>query len=260
MSTAWCDPGACGGACAVGGLEGLARRAFVILAATLLAGTAARVSASGIDDFQIVISCDREVWSSANHPGSITTTSNGDGTYSVRFYGRVPGEWTARFVLTVDPDPFVYGLFAVMNDTSTTKNFQAMVVEPAAYLAGPTTMSGSISGTVLDRNGDGATLATLAGAPMYTAMIDGVSQQTLVPDYSSCVAGAYMTNAFGPASFNGLTGPAVNQDLAILHQFSLSAGDGATISSSFYVVPEPATALLSLLAFGAVIHRRNQAR
>jgi hypothetical protein len=182
-----------------------------------------------------------------------------DGTYNIQFYGYVPGQWSALGSWTVDPDPFIAGLFAFTNQTANTSTFQIVVDLPGVYLAGPTYMSGSIAGTVLDRNGNGATLAAPAGGAIYSAQIDGVTQHTLVNSPSFASAGPYEANAFGPESFSHVVGPAVTQSLAIIHNFSLTGGDSTTMSSTFLVTPEPATILLSFLVVGSLLpHRRTR--
>jgi hypothetical protein len=165
--------------------------------------------------------------------------SNPDGTYSVKFYGYVPGQWSALWNLTIDPDPFVQGLFVFTNQSQSFGSFVITADCPGVSLPGPTDMSGSIAGTLLDRDGDGATVSAPAEGALYTALIDGDPARTLLDDPFTVSAGQYEANAFGPASFSHEVGPAVTQALYLRHAFLLTGNDSISVSSSFVVTPEP---------------------
>ncbi len=217
-------------------------------------------------DMEVLVQWSRGAWSSSDHPGSVKVTPNGDGTYGIRFYGYVPGEWAAMWNLTMNqavarsPNLFVYGLFVFTNPSSTTNSFSVAAFLPGVNLAAPTEMSGSISGTILDRNGDGAAVSAPGGGSVYTAMIDGVPQKTLLDAPFSSSAGANAVNAFGPASFTNELGPQVTQSLAIMHDFTLTGSDSLTVSSSFLVTPEPAAALLVAVGLVALLGKRRRFR
>ena len=235
----------------------MSRRISIGIAVVMLLACGTSVFAESILDVGVLVSWNRQSWNSESHPGSIRVSTLPDGTYFIQFYGYVPGQWSALGSWTVDPDPFVGGSFSFTNQSLITDTFQIVVDLPGVSLPGPTDMSGSIAGTLLDRNGNGATLAAPANGAIYSAQIDGITQHTLVNAPSSVSAGPYEANAFGPESFHHLAGPAVTQSLAIVHEFSLTAGDSTTMSTSFLVTPEPATVLLSLLVLGSLTHRRR---
>jgi hypothetical protein len=229
------------------------------------ASQCAPAMADNILDINVLVQWGRGTWNSAEHEGSVRVTPNGDGTYDVHFYGYVPGEWGAMWNFTVgqtaarSPDLFLYGLFIFTNASPSTGTFSVGAILPGVSAAAPTQLSGSVSGTLLDRNGNGATVRAPGGGSFYTAMIDGVPQKTLLDAPFSSASGPYMVNAFGPAAFSGQSGPAVTQGLAIVHYFSLRAHhDSITVSSSFVVTPEPAAlVLLAVGLAGTVVLRRR---
>jgi len=223
--------------------------------------------ADSVLDIQVLVQWGRGVWNSGEHEGCVRVTPNGDGTYDVRFYGYVPGEWGAMWNFTVgqsaarSPDLFLYGLFIFTNASPSAGTFSVGALLPGVSLAAPTELSGSVSGTLLDRNGNGATVSAPAGGSFYTAMIDGVEQKTLLDDPFSSSSGPYMVNAFGPAAFSGQAGPAVTQDLAIIHDFTLTGeNDSITVSSSFVVAPEPAAVILLAVGLAGTCLRGRRRR
>ena len=172
--------------------------------------------------------------------------------------------------MLVNPDPAVFGNFAFTNFMPVANNFFVSVMMPAVVPATPfTTRSGSISATINDTSGiaglpgtlgDGVTIATTPGFPIYQSKIDGGVVDSLVNDpFSHTVA--FGTGVVGPANFGPIIdGTSVGASIGIDHRFNLTAGDSATITSRFEInsaIPEPAS--MALLAIGglAVIRRRR---
>jgi hypothetical protein len=168
--------------------------------------------------------------------------------------------WRCDWDLQVDADPFVFGTFSFTNLTAIDQNYSLNVILPTAW-PGPLQISGGITGTLLDSNLSGnATLKnSTLGGPIYTALIDGVAQQTLLNAYSFSTASPFPVNWGPPAPANfgpqAALAPSVTTDIEIDHAFNLSAGDGATLQSIFIAVPEPAS--LALLALGALVAVRR---
>ena len=158
--------------------------------------------------------------------------------------------------MQLDPDPTVFSFFALQNNSNAVQTFIIQVVLPIAAIGPPVSITGSIGGSASDTNNNGVTLASSGAAPIYRALIDGVSVQTLLDSPQSFSAGAFGTAGFGPAAFGptGL-GQAATTNIAIDVRFTLTPGDIASFTAVFNVVPEPGTAILlgsgfvGLLAF-----------
>jgi len=165
--------------------------------------------------------------------------------------------------VTVKEDPYIDGVFAVTNNSLTnTQTYTVLFTLPISPAITPSSLSGASVIGNLTVNGDGGTLGHSAGAPMFTAFLDGVPYDTLLPSDSS-VTLAFGSGSTGADSFGlpGLTqpGPAVSTSIGIQLTFTLTPGDSASFTSRFEVVPvpEPVTALMlggglvGLAAFGS---------
>lgn len=184
----------------------------------------------------------------------------------------------------VDPDPAVFGNFAITNNTpGGPSDFLIGVALVAAIPDGVcgVTTDGGISGTLNDTSGlgfppvgvpgDGALLTTdSAGRPVYRAVVNGIitTVATLLPPpggfYSTSVdPGEQPQNwengspaAFGP--MNNFYTPDI-ASIGILHAFALSEGDSTTVTSRFQAqtcIPEPAS--IALLALGGLVAIRRR--
>jgi hypothetical protein len=170
------------------------------------------------------------------------------------------GEWTCAWDLEVATDPFVYGTFSFTNNTALDQDYSVNVVLPTVW-PGPLQVSGGITGTLLDSDlsGNATIKNSTLGGPIYTALIDGGVEQTLLGNYSFSTASPFPVNWGPPAPANfgpqaGLA-PSVTTDIEIDHNFNLSAHDGATLQTIFIVLPEPAG--MVLLALGALVAIRR---
>jgi PEP-CTERM motif len=156
--------------------------------------------------------------------------------------------------LNLDNDPVISGVVAVSNGAPSTVHY-TMIFSLGVAPIGPSTVTGgSVAGGVTDNTGDGATLSTLVGSALYTALLDNVSYQTLFAH--STVATVPGSDPFGstdlpPTGSFGTPipsqpGPSVASSIGIKYDFNLTAGDAASFTGVFVVqpVPEPSTALL----------------
>lgn len=171
---------------------------------------------------------------------------NHDGTFSYEGVANSAG-WGLSWDVTVKPDPYIDGVFAVTNSTGSIQTYTVTFTLPVSPAISPASLSGaSVAGT-LTVNGGGGTLGHNAGAPMFTALIDGAPYDTLLP-YDSSLTLPFGSGSTGGDSFGlpGLTqpGPAVNTSIGIQLTFTLTPGDSASFTSRFEVVPEPMTALM----------------
>jgi len=166
--------------------------------------------------------------------------------------------------MLVNPDPFVIANLVVTNTTLVTQTYSLSVVLPTTLLANAC-IGGSISGSVTDLNGNGATLAAPANGGIYSALIDGSPVMQLLTDPFSVSTGNWQSATVGPASFGNPIpsmpyAPGVANSIGINITFTLSAGDSATFTSIFVVeecIPAPAALALFGLAGLAGTRRRR---
>lgn len=184
--------------------------------------------------------------------GDLGEIDNGDGTFS--YAGSAasanPEGWGLSWGVTVKEDPFIDGVFAVTNNSPTvTQTYTVIFTLPITPQILPSSLAGASVIGNLTTNGGGGTLGHNLGAPMFTAFLDGVPYDTLLP-FDSSVTVAFGSGSTGADSFGlpGLTqpGPQVLSSMAIQLTFTLTPGDSASFTSRFEVVPipEPVTALM----------------
>lgn len=195
----------------------------------------------------------------SNDMGVVTPT----GPDSFRWQGNMtnaPMGWGLNWDLNIDTDPSVTGVSAFTNMMGVTANFTLNVSANSTIGIAAPTVSGASTISVLDTNGDGATMAALVADAIYDAQIQGNSQQTLFADPFSLVALPNNVNQTGTAwGPQASTVPlAFGDSFGIFHDFSLTAGDQATVNSSFFIVPEPATAMLLIFGAAGVMVRRRR--
>jgi hypothetical protein len=156
--------------------------------------------------------------------------------------------------ILVDGDPVVTGPVVVTNLAGVTQQFTFTFTVPTGPVGPATLTGGSVQGGMTDSNGDGVTLSTAPGSAFYTALIDGVSYQTLYADPQSFAAGGYASGnvpnlAFG-TPIPSQAGPAVAANIGLRLDFLLTSGDQASFTSNFVVVPVPEPGTAALLGFG----------
>ena len=158
--------------------------------------------------------------------------------------------------LHLDSDPTVINFFALQNNLAVAQTFTITVSIPTAGTFGPpVTIQGSIGGSVTDTTGNGASLTSAGGNPIYTALVDNVSTQTLLNSPQSFSAGAFGSQTFGPASFGPTSlGIAATSSIGITVRFTLSPGDIASYTSVFTLIPEPTTLLLLASGLAGMAH------
>lgn len=160
---------------------------------------------------------------------------------------------------------FVIANYVVTNNTLVDQDFTITVSVPVGAVSGPFNLiGGSVTGSITDLNGDGATLSSPVGGSLYEALADGNTVATLLDDPFTVSSGNYESATVGPASFGEpipgqlFAGP-INASIAITLSFTLSAGDAAAFTSIFVIektIPTPAG--LALLGLAGVIGSRRR--
>jgi len=150
--------------------------------------------------------------------------------------------------------------FVVTNTSTVTQTF-TLTNNIFANIAGPTFITGSVTGTVTDLNGNGATVAALPNGSIYTAIIDLVNPVRTLMDGPafSFSAGQFLSASSAPEQFVLEPSIQVNGFIGITLQFTLTAGDQASFTSIFTVEPIPAPGALIALAGLLVLGRRRRA-
>jgi hypothetical protein len=231
-----------------------------------LVGVSLASSAQAATIYSLSLTRDDGVTTPATWTMNQPDPGTGGPTYS-NTYDVHNANWDFQWGVTGDPDPVVSSNLTITNNTAVTQTYISTVTLPIAPAITPSSLiGGSISGSVTDVNGNGATLATAAPDALYTALIDGVSVHTLYDNPSSFV----VTPPFGSASvpsadfgspIPSLPGPAANSSIAIQLKFTLTPGDSMALTSVFVVnpVPEPVgLGVFGLAAAGHLGRRRRQ--
>ena len=221
------------------------RRASALLCAALLLVAAARVNAGlltadQLPTFTITAEGAESEWTWSPPVSAFERTPDG---YQIRNDYQWAGVLQGRADVKVDllrynPDPFVLNNILVTNTTTTTQIFSAFVGFPTTF-ASPNTIAGTITTSVIDETGNGATVASVTPTPIYQAQIDGVTVATMQNDpFSLTTTQSTASSAtFGPT----VNAVPVNTNIGIQLRFSLTPGDTASILSRFdvTVIPEP---------------------
>ena len=185
------------------------------------------------------------------------SVAGSDGTFSnVVVEGTdTTGLWDVQWSWMGNSDPFVTNNFTLTNLSGSTQTFIITSTIGTVPIGPASLTSGSIDGSITDNPGPfgGATISTVSGNSLYTALIDGSAYETLLDDpFSVTVPGSGGSADVGPADFglpaNSQLGPAITSDIGIRIQFSLTAGDSVSFTSVFSVeetaVPVPAAVWL----------------
>ncbi|MFO0827523.1 MAG: hypothetical protein U0572_05175 [Phycisphaerales bacterium] len=242
-----------GCACAVIALAGASANADTNTVPNLMLNVG-----NGISSYSFNAASTGNSWSNGNstfgYEGTVTSPFDGAG-------------FTLSWGLLVNPDPFIVGNLVVTNTSASTQTFFLDVALPIGAPLASTLIGGSITGTVTDLTGDGATVAAVSpNDSIYRALTDvdggfnGNLAGTLLTG-ASASAGSFGSATIGPAAF-GTPIPsqpygAVTTNIAIRLAFTLTAGDSASFTSLFVVIPAPAGAFAMLGLMGVGGRRRR---
>lgn len=240
---------------------------FACIAASAVSTVAFGQTASAPTDMNLSVSIPGVRswnWQSADRPGTWTQDDTNERLWNLLGQAQ-NSDFKIDFSVDVDPDPFVSNAFTLTNNTAFTQTFSVTVTLPVMPAVPAFTQTfGSLSGSIIDGNGNGFAEAktTGAGSAFYTSFIDGVQYQQLAPHATTFTAGGFpgATNAIGPMNYLFLSGqPGVNTSMSITNTFTLTAGDSLQLVSSFFLAPEiPAPGAMGLLAVGGLMAARRR--
>ncbi len=182
----------------------------------------------------------------------------------------ITGNTTGKVLATLNPDGDTWG-YSYFSDPQVTLNFavqaggaNTVVMIGSALLSFPTISNAqaqaSAAFSLTDTNGTGATLTGLApGGGAYLADYNGFAPggTHFASSIPAMAVGAFgTTNASDNVPAVGYTAIGAASDMSSLVHFSLSAFDLASGTSTFVIIPEPAS--LALLGLGALFAFRRR--
>jgi hypothetical protein len=191
---------------------------------------------------------------------NVEARPNGSGN-SVNNWEGANGLDLSDWSLSMDSDPFVTNNFTITNTTASTQTYSLTTTLAIAPVIPNGLMRGSIGFTLTNNTGGSATLST-SGASIYQGIIDGNVARTLW-DSPTTFTTASSTGAgidFGFPTREGAP-ESIDSTIGVTIMLSLTAGDSASFTSGFDVIPVPLPAAVWLFGsallglFGVARHR-----
>jgi len=204
---------------------------------------------------------------SASEFGS--TWGNPNGTFGLAgAHSTGEGGWNLGWSMAFGMQ-FVIANLVITNNSVTTEAFSLLVSLPTPFpeLPNETSVGGSIVGSLTDLNGDGATVGTAAGQPLYKAFFNGDALAgSLLVDPFEVTTGAFGSAVIGPAIFGepipSAPGPPFfPQSIQIELNFALTPGDSASFTSIFnmsFSLPIPAPGAIAAFAMIGLTRDRRR--
>ena len=237
-----------------------ARGLSVVAIGALAAGAHAAIMPPDLDGFDIQIESELGMWTSIENPDAIAQVNPLEKPGQYTIIGGATGDgFISSWEIDVDTDPFVVSSFNITNTQATAQVFTVTVLLPIVPQLPISSGIGSVSGSLLDSNDSGASfVGTIAGVPLYEAIIDGSTVMTLYDDPYSLAIGTPTANLptadFGPSVF-----PGASSLIGVRNTFVLSPGDTFQAVSYFFInaVPTPGALALFGVAGVTVMRRRR---
>jgi hypothetical protein len=115
----------------------------IVLASALFSGAAHAATVSPSLSGSVVVSegsTTHVTWNLVNPITGLlngTLTENNDGTFSYAGVNSDQSVWAFEWDITVDPDPLISAMFAITNNTASTKHFDILFTLPVGSPFGP---------------------------------------------------------------------------------------------------------------------------
>ena len=147
-----------------------------------------------------------------------------------------------------------------VNNTSTTQLYTYSMMVPVLDGYPTAMMSGQVTATLIDLNGNGASLGNDGTTAIYTAIINGNAVQTLWNAPFSYSASAYGSSSAPVARFEQVPFTVAEnvEVMEIRIRLRLSARDMVTVGANFDVIPAPGALLGVACATGMIGTRRRR--
>jgi len=173
--------------------------------------------------------------------------------------------------LSMDSDPFVTNNFNITNFTSSTQTFSVTTTLGVTTAITNGLMKGSVAVTVTDNDSNSATVSTDPTplepksddeTTIYQGLIDGNVARTLWDDPKTITAPVGSNSESINFGFTALeiAPESIDSTIGTTITFALSAGDSASVTSNFTVVPVPPAVWLfgsGLLGLVGIARRRR---
>jgi hypothetical protein len=228
---------------------------FFASAGELSAGT---INADQLPTVMMSVAGEETDWDYSPPENAYSASTGPDGGYELNYVLNAEGVCDNKANITIkelqfDPDPFVLNNILVTNTTATTQSYTITVGLPTSFGA-PNFISGNVRTSVIDGGSDGGTVSTVGALlPIYQAQIDGTTVATLQNSPFSVVAPAGGSNTLAASFGPSVSAVPVGSSIGIALNFSLTAGDTASILSRFDVVAIPEPTSLALVGGGLLV-------
>lgn len=147
-----------------------------------------------------------------------------------------------------------------VNTTSSTQTYTYSMTVPVLDGYATAMMSGQLTATLVDLNGNGASLGNDGTTAIYTALINGNAVQTLWNAPFAYSASAYGSGTAPVAQFEQVpfTVAETIEVMEIRIRLRLSARDMVTVGANFDVIPAPGALMGVACAAGLAGTRRRR--
>lgn len=147
-----------------------------------------------------------------------------------------------------------------VNNTSSTQTYTYSMMVPVLEGYPTAMMGGQVTATLIDLNGNGASLGNDGTTAIYTALINGNAVQALWNAPFAHTATAYGTSAVPVARFEQIpfTVAEAIEVMEIRIRLRLSARDMVTVGANFDVIPAPGALMGVACATGLIGMRRRR--